>query len=53
MELPARLLTYHEPDVRPSLFRAINNSGLVYDGRLVVSRGACARATGRSSREAT
>ena len=38
VELPARLLlTYHEPDVRPSLFRAINNSGLVYDGRLVVS----------------
>jgi len=30
------LLTYHQSDVRQSLFQAINESGIVYDGRLVV-----------------
>jgi len=30
------LLTCHAPDVRPGLFHALNESGLVYDGRLVV-----------------
>ena len=30
------LLTAHAPDIRPTLFNALNSSGLVYDGRLVV-----------------
>jgi hypothetical protein len=36
-ELPCSLLlSCHGLDVRPSLFRALNGSGLAYDGRLVV-----------------
>ena len=33
---PLLLLTCHAPDVRPSLFRAVNSCGLAFDGRLVV-----------------